>query len=346
MGKQGILLLGLVAIAACDAPSEASSGDPCAAAQTHVDACGVDVQLPDTCDEAGAEAILDADCESLTEPAKADGCNPFFWWTCVGGGGSSDADERTGVAVSVKECGDFFGTVDCSAELSAGSCIEVVVEDRSGNVVGSDLTSVHGSAGIYPLPPGDYVVKVLTRDGDVTPMIDGDPFSSDDTETPAQFEITIEDGDYPVLDVFTKYGTGEAMLQRCADVRAEIEGSCDGSEALTPDETEWSWFFTFDRVDTDAPEQLDISRALVRWVQSIEAQRNFAYGSDLPAGTYEMNVHRMDIPSWHQEPNPDYEDLLERYSEGVVHTERFEVAPDDATTVLDLGRIALDRECD
>ena len=336
-------LLGLLLAVGCDSTPASSDADVCEEAQAHVDACGVDVEMPASCEPEAAEAILDADCEDLTATGKADGCNPFFWWTCVGGGGGSSADDRTGVAVKVAECGDFFGGVDCSVEYSAGSCIEVVVEDRLGNVVGSDLTSVHGSAGIYPLAPGDYVVKVLTREGDVASMIDGDPLAFDDSETPAQFEVTIEDGEYPVLDVFTKHGVGESRLQRCADAVVQIEGTCDGSEPLSVDDTEWSWFFTFDRVDSG--EQLDVSRAHVRWVQSIEAQRNFAYGSDLPAGDYELNVHLMDIPSWRQENNPDYESLLERYSEGVVQTVRFEVTPDDATQTVDLGTLALDRAC-
>ena len=336
-------LLGLLLAVGCDAPAESVDTGICAEAQTHLDACGLDVEVPSACEADGAEAILATDCEDLDSAGKADGCNPFFWLTCVGGGGGSSSDERTGVSVKVAECGDFFGTVDCSVEYSAGSCIEVVVEDRFGNVVGSDLTSVHGSAGIHPLEPGDYVVKVLTRDGDVAPMIDGDPLAFDDTETPAQFEVTIGEGDYPVLDVFTKHGVGEASLQRCADAVVQIEGTCDGEDRLSVDDTEWSWFFTFDRVDSG--EQLDVSRAHVRWVQSIEAQRNFAYGSDLPAGDYDLNVHLMDIPSWRQENNPDYESLLERYSEGVVQTVRFEVTPDDATQTVDLGTLALDRAC-
>ena len=338
MGKQGILLIALVlTTAACDAAPE-PTGDACLEAQAHVDACGMDIALPDTCEASEAQAILDADCEQLADAGKADGCNPFFWWTCVGGGNGSASDPEE-VTVRVKECGDYFGGVDCSVEWGAGSCIAVVAEDREGNVVATELTSVHGSVR-FDLEPGDYVVRVLDRNDRETAMIDGNPLGNNETEQPARFEVTVGGGGDNELEVWLKRGTGEAELQRCAGASAIVSGTCDGA-AMDVDETEWSWFVTFD--DAETGERIDISRAHVRWFEEIEAQRNVAWGNDLPPGRYELNVHRMDIPSWQRRPNSD-DELFERYAEGIVMTETFEVTLADATTTLDLGTLELSCE--
>ncbi len=341
IGRRYAWMLGL--LVGCTGPDDGLTDDEaelCAQAEAHFDECELDPALvfPDSCDAEAAEVLLDASCEQLAEPGKADACNPFFWWTCFGGG--SDTETRTGVAVKVHECGDFFGVVDCSADFSAGSCIQVTVEDLQGNVVASDLTSVMGSAGIWPLEPGDYVVQVLTRDGDIAPMVDGDPFASNDAESPAQFEVTVVEDEFPVIDVWMKQGVGEEQLRRCADLNVEVEGSCDG-EPMALDDVEWSWFLSFDRVGDDPESAVDITRPF-----KFMGEVNRAFASDLPVGRYELNLHQMDIPSFLQRPNPDYADLLGRFDDGVVHTESFEVEPGDAGSVLVLDPLAVDRTCD
>jgi hypothetical protein len=97
--KKLITTLAAVSIAAGCTNTELSSSD-CADAAAHLQACMPSEQVvaPDSCTPEMAADILDRSCAELraSEAAtrgKADGCNPWFWWTCTITNDDSQVDE-------------------------------------------------------------------------------------------------------------------------------------------------------------------------------------------------------------------------------------------------------------
>lgn len=328
----GRAAIGMVVFGGCATTVESVS--TCEEAEMHFEACGLSEELafPQTCDPAGAQKLLATDCDELIEVPKGDGCNPFLWWTCFSGGSS----ERE-VWLRAKECGRSFGGVDCGIEMSVGGCALMTVESASGEEVAREHTNSGGNI-LVELEDGDYTLKLWTRDGDLAPMISGDPFSPNEAEGPAAIRFSVGSGERNDVTIWTKPQTGEEMLGRCADARGELAGSCDG-QPLDGEEVEWSWFVTFDRSEGGDTVRAAITRPFRN--QSV----NRVSVRDLPVGEYRVNVHAMDIPSWARRNNPDYEDLLSRFGEGVVSSEALKVRADDVQSTISLDTIEVDRTC-
>ncbi|MEM9187740.1 MAG: carboxypeptidase-like regulatory domain-containing protein [Myxococcota bacterium] len=210
----------LLALGGCAVSDEASV---CDQAAVHVAECyGVEATAPTSCDPGAAAEVLGTECSALDQ-GKADGwwCiwNPFLPG-CGGGDRSTTHDLRGGVDFAW----DAFGS-----QISSISCAEVVLENADGEEVGRASTNVHGSFLFEDLEEGDYVIRVLDREGDTAKRLGGD-----DAVTAVTLEADLRvdmilgyyaDGEEAA---FGSGLTSEEAVGRCArvDMKLNLENRC------------------------------------------------------------------------------------------------------------------------
>lgn len=280
----------LLPLAAC-----ASSDDPCAAAADHLAACFPDHALvAPTCDPATADEIATSSCEDLSHrDGKADG------WTCVWmpwlsdcstGGGSSGKT----IEVAVEECGPGL----CPYVQSAG-CGLVTLHKASGAEVARGYSSGGGRLTFEGLAAGTYTVKVHERDDSLARML---PDELSDAEAPASAKVTVGSGETPWARFELVNGSSD-QINRCADARGTLTVKDHGGHVVAGASVEWDWLV-----------ELETDGAIER-TRPIDNILDFRL---LHTGTHTLRFVRMDIPSYEQHANPDYDRLRRLYSADAV----------------------------
>ncbi len=354
------LMFGLVATASI-ACGETAEVTPCEQAVEHLQACfpEQDARMPDSCSDSSAEAILAQDCGELESIANAqagaaDGfCNPFFWWACTssGGGSSVDRDEPTGYSfrLGINRCEsdlcveDLFGEIDSGAE-----CGVIRLEDERGNVVATDYINDHMTWGgiqdtgdgfsNLDLPTGNYVAKLMRRDGEQARDIKGNP---------AEIEVALlDDGDVDLsARNFRILNTEADAVQACTEVVGAINSTCDG-EQMSKDDIETTWVVKIEGVNAEGRYE-NIKRNMFVF----NAQSHLFGFPKVRAGSYNLTYIELDIwSSWDRDNfrNLKYEDYLEYiedYATGVEFTQEIEVTLDQAgQESTSIGGVVLESE--
>ena len=346
MKRGGSLLLGgglLILLAACGPQEhEVESGqvpESCVVASEHMQRCFPEreAQIPASCTEESAQAILAGSCEQLQAEAASDskadsGCSPWFWWLCTGGGSGAAPTEATGYTfrLDISVCESPLCTINLfGTDRSGAECGRITLEDERGEVVATDyLNDYLASGGVQEtgpgfknldLPAGEYIAKLWRRDGQLART------TSDD---PAEIEVSLLEGgevetsarDFEILK------TEAEAIRACSDVVGTLSSTCDG-EPMDEEETEWGWVVRLDGLH-DAGRYMDLKRASKYYMVD---GHQFSFRHVRP-GDYLITYIEMDIPSWSREINLDYEEyeeLVERYATGNEIVERLEITLDD-----------------
>lgn len=243
----GWMVLGLMVMATGCAVEDGAEGTTglCAEASEHLAACfGQEVGLlPTTCNEAEAQRILSAGCDTLVaDQGKADAwwCTP---WTppwvagCGGDGGSSAGQPDRALVGNVDYSWDSLGSA-----VSSVSCALVVVTDANGDEVARAHTGVSGGFAVEgPLPEGDYTLTVYDRHGEdeenvallVGARLARKTVTFDGRQTArANFTLAYHrDGEDPN---FGQGPTSQEAVGRCADVRHTLAVTNACGEELAP----------------------------------------------------------------------------------------------------------------
>lgn len=284
----------LIPFAAACASDESS----CERAADHLAACFPDQATIAQCDPDTADAIADMPCSELAGwGGKSD--NPYcFWtpWLCTGdgdSGGSSSSSRK--IEVAVDEC---LG-LGCSGVQSAG-CGLVTLHDKDDKQIAKALTSGGGRVTFSGIPKGSYTVKVHKSDGTLASMMLSD---YGDQTGPAKQKVDLGSGETPWARFSLPNGTAAAVTQ-CAELRGNITVTDSHGTKLDRHAAEWNWFVEL-VVDGDSK---DLSRLLFIYPDS-----NVVDFGGVPKGTAKIRYYRMDIPTYAQKINPDYEQLLHDY---------------------------------
>ena len=313
----------------------------CEEARQHVQACFPDqeAKVPDSCDATSAEALLDKDCDTLAAQASdgaADGfCNPFLWWTCTGGGGSSEP-EPTGYTVDleVNICQSELCVEDLFGENKHGAeCGKVTLEDADGDVVATDYINeyltwggVHGTGDGFDnldLPPGDYTARLWRRDGSQALDVDGEP---------AEMVVSLLEGggvETSSYGAFKILQTEADAVRACSDVVGTLASTC-GGEGMSKEDTEWGWVVRIDGVNSEGTYE-NLKRSLFYY----ESQAHNYSFPRVRAGSYTLTYIELDVwSSWARDEyrNSKYEDYLElvdRYATGREFTTEVEITPEE-----------------
>jgi hypothetical protein len=342
--KTAMVVGAALTFAACGEPTEQAEQTQdtaalCDAAAEHVRGCfpGDAISVPEDCTAESAQATLDTACEAMAADGKADGfCNPWLWWTCTGGGsddgGASDGTRDFWANVNV--CSDDF----CQYIFGDASCSLVTVEDLDGNEIARAHANTSGGVRFegVDIANGEYVAKLWRRDGEVAENTPGaaTSFIPLSEREPAEIPFTVTDDSVSRIRFYVMPDEAEAVRRCAKNLTGEIEALCEGGP--TPeDDIEWSWFARL-RGETEAGEEVD----------TIRAYNGRYWFSRLLPGTYTVEFLEMDIPSWQEEPNIDYDEYVERYHTGrtLAHPDELVVTLDDVGAELSMDTVIVEAE--
>ncbi len=329
------MILAIFFVVGCGETTPENSA--CEDARSHLQACFPDreARIPDSCNESDAEAILEQDCESLEATARsnemADGfCNPFFWWTCTGGGSSTDVDEprtrgysfQLGLNVCQSELcvEDLFGEIRWGAE-----CGKIVLENERGEVVATDYINEYLRPGggeqntgdgfsNLDLEPGSYTARLMRRDGRVATSVEGGE-AAIAVELLESGAVDLETNDFRILD------TEAEAVRACSDVTGTLSSECAG-EPMEKEDTEWRWFIEIEGVHSEGTYR-NMKRS--RFVYNLQ-DHSYLFPR-VRAGEYTITYHELDVwSSWTRSNNnnanyEDYLDIFERFATGRSHSE-------------------------
>lgn len=318
-----IFIFALTILFATACAEEDNTQDTCAQAQAHVQACFPNQQarLPDGCTEASAQQVLDQSCDDLANEAqaqegKADGfCNPWFWWTCLGG--STDTKETTyNFTFRVNVCETETCVIDLFGENNQGAdCGLITLENENGEIVAKDYINDHlVSGGVQgtesfkdlDLPEGEYVAKLWRRDGEQAVTVKGEP---------AQLGVTLLPEGEAKLEskVFRILKTEAEDIRACSDITGSLDSTCNMAP-MEDEDIEWGWIVELKGTNGEGTYH-DYKRGF-----AVFNQPNHLFSfRNVRAGEYAIIYHEVDIPSWRRKNNrkfEDYQELVERYGTG------------------------------
>jgi hypothetical protein len=354
------MMFGLVASTAF-ACGETNEATRCEQAVDHLQACFPDqeARMPDSCTDSSAEAILAQDCGELESTATAqagaaDGfCNPFFWWMCPssGSGSSVDRDEPTGYSfnLGINRCSSDLCVEDLFGELESGAeCGVIRLEDARGNLVATDYVNDHMTWGgiqdtgegfsNLDLPAGNYVAKLMRRDGDQALNVEGGP---------AEIEVALLDGGGVDLSArnFRILNEEADAVKACTNVVGALNSTC-GGEQMEKDDIEKTWVVKIEGVNSEGTYE-NIKRNMFTY----NSQSHLFSFPKVRAGSYNLTYIELDIWSSYDRRNfrnlkyDDYLEYIEDYATGVEFTQEIEVSLDDAGQErTSIGGVVLESE--
>jgi len=277
-----------------------TQGGLCADAAAHAQACFPDQTIDPgaPCDEAAARTVLALSCEELAAGVdKADNplCTPWTWWLC----GSGSSGRRVEVAVEA-----------CLGEYCQGvtglSCARVKLEDSSGHKVAEAYSNENGRVTFDGLERGTYVVKVLTREGDVATM---ETSEYSHATGPASQEAKLESGDDEVWAYINLVAGSDRAVQACSGLEVAFTAVGPNDEVLDREQAERNWIIKLTKSTT--PDQvIDYNRPMYFYDENGGQNRSvFRY---LRVGTFALTFVRVELPSSLELRNVTF-DEYERY---------------------------------
>lgn len=283
----------LLPLAAC-----AASDDPCGDAAAHIAACFPDHAIvAPTCDPATADDIASTSCDELAmRDGKADGWSCIWMpWLASCGGGSSSSGKK--IEVAVEECGPG----GLCPYVQSAPCGLVTLHEGSAEVA-RGYSSGGGRLTFEGLAAGEYTVKVHHRDNTLAKML---PDELSDATAPASSKITVGSGETPWARFELVNGSAE-KLTRCAQSRGNLTVKDRAGHAVDRKLVEWDWI-----VEHEVDGAIERTRPLYF---SESAGENIIDFRMLHVGTHTLRFVRVNIPSYLQRPNPDYDRLRRDYA--------------------------------
>lgn len=326
MNRIAYLLIPLAA--AC-----ATSDDPCGAAADHIAACFPEHALATpACDPATAEDIAGSSCEALAgRDGKADGwsCIWMPWLaSCSGGGGSTSGKT---IEVAVEECGPG----GLCPYVQSASCGLVTLHKGSAEVA-RGYSSGGGRLTFEGLAAGTYTVKVHKRDNTLARML---PDQLSDTQASASVAVEVGTGDAPWAR-FELVNGSAAQITRCADADGNLTVKDRAGHAVDRHVVEWDWI-----VEHEVDGAIERTRPLfIHHEASGSGQDENVLGFRLlHTGTHTLRFVRVEIPTYLQKPNPDYDRLREDYAANVPPIEStFTVSASQVGKTVTINRTITD----
>jgi hypothetical protein len=307
----------------------ATEGDPCGAAAAHIAACFPDHAIvAPSCDADSADDIASASCDELAmRDGKADGwsCVWMPWLpSCGGGGGSSSSGKK--IEVAVEECGP--GPL-CPYVQSA-PCGLVTLHKGSAEVA-RGYSSGGGRLTFEGLAAGEYTVKVHHRDNSLAKML---PDQLSDAQAPASSKFTVGSGETPWARFELVNGSAE-KLTRCAQSRGNLTVKDRAGHAVDRALVEWDWI-----VEHEVDGAIERTRPL--YFSDLGGENVIGFRM-LRAGTHKLRFVRVNIPSYLQRPNPDYDRLRRDYAANVAPIETtFSVSASQIGGTVSINRTITD----
>lgn len=311
----------LVPLAAC-----AASDDPCGDAAAHIAACFPDhaIAAP-VCDPATAGDIAATSCDELAmRDGKADGwsCLWMPWLSSCTGGSSSGKK----IEVAVEECGPG----GLCPYVQSAPCGLVTLHKGSAEVA-RGYSSGGGRLTFEGLAAGEYTVKVKTRANALATML---PDQLSDQTAPASVKVTVGSGDAPWARFELVNGSAE-KLTRCAESRGNLTVKDRAGHAVDRKLVEWDWI-----VEHEVDGAIERTRPLYFFQNNGENIIDFRM---LHTGTHTLRFVRVNIPSYLQKPNPDYDRLRRDYAANVPPIETtFSVSASQVGKTVTIDRTITD----
>lgn len=331
--------------------------EPCEAARDHVQACfpEQDARILDSCDEAQAEALLAKDCDALAADAEsqagaADGfCNPFFWWTCGGGGDTEPDPTGYSFGLNVSICESDLCVEDLFGENESGvECGKMTMHDANGDVVAVDYLDDHLTWGgvmdtgpgfsDLDLPAGDYTVRLWRTDGELAADID---------EGTAEITVSLlpDGGVEKSRSRFRLLATEAESVRACSDVQGTLASTCDG-EPMEKEDIEYGWLIGIQGTNAEGSYENLKRNGFVFSLQG----HSYLFPK-VRAGRYTVTYHEVDVSSWNRDDlrNAKYDELVEaldRYGTGVAFEQSVDISDSEvaASDVVQLPHVDLESE--